>query len=194
MTEPCRPRSRRFGSKVAVFLSAPVKKPGLFHFVPLILPSPLVLTNVGNYQYSKSGVQLTERFEGVKLVAYQDQVGRWTIGYGHTLGVKPGDTCTQEQADQWLQQDMAWAVNCVNALVTVPLTQGQFDALVDFSFNLGYGSLQHSTLLQLVNQGKFSEAANEFEKWDHAGGKVVAGLLRRRDAEKAEFQGSEAVA
>jgi lysozyme len=139
-------------------------------------------------QYSKSGVELTEQFEGCKLAAYQDQVGRWTIGYGHTAGVKEGDTCTQEEAEAFLEQDMNWAVNCVNALVTVPLSQGEFDALVDFSFNLGYGSLQHSTLLRKVNDGDLADAANEFEKWDHAGGQVVAGLLRRRIAEKQEFQ------
>jgi lysozyme len=138
-------------------------------------------------QYSKTGAQLTESFEGCKLVAYQDSVGRWTIGFGHVAGVQAGDTCTQAEAELWLQQDMAWAVNCVNALVTVPLTQGEFDALVDFSFNLGYGSLQHSTLLQLINKGEFAQAAAEFAKWDHVGGQVVAGLLRRRNAEEAEF-------
>jgi lysozyme len=142
-------------------------------------------------QYSLSGEQLTESFEGVRLSAYQDQVGRWTIGYGHTNGVQAGDTCTQDEADMWLRQDMAWAVNCVNALVTRSLTQGEFDSLVDFSFNLGYGSLEHSTLLSLVNQGQFAQAADEFAKWDHAGGQVVAGLLRRRLAEEAEFNGEQ---
>jgi len=139
-------------------------------------------------QYSKSGVALTERFEGCKLTAYQDQVGRWTIGYGHTLGVFPDQTCTQEQAEAWLQEDTEWAVKVVNALVTVPLSQGEFDALVDFTFNLGSGSIQHSTLLKLVNAGQFEAAANEFAKWDMAGGKHVAGLLRRRIAEEQEFQ------
>lgn len=140
-----------------------------------------------NMQYSKSGVQLTERFEGCKLTAYQDQVGKWTIGYGHTLNVFAGQTCTQEQAEAWLQEDMAWAVRVVNALVTVPLSQGEFDALVDFTFNLGSGSIQHSTLLKLVNAQQFETAAKEFEKWDMAGGKHVAGLLRRRLAEEQEF-------
>jgi lysozyme len=140
--------------------------------------------------YSKQGITLTESFEGVRLTAYQDSVGRWTIGYGHTAGVQPGDVCTQEQADEWLQEDMAWAERVVNALVTIPLSQGEFDALVDFTFNLGSGSLQHSTLLSLVNAGDFEAAALEFEKWDHAGGVVVAGLLRRRQAEEAEFTAS----
>jgi lysozyme len=138
--------------------------------------------------YSKSGLQLTESFEGVRLTAYQDQVGRWTIAYGHTAGVQPGDTCTQEQAEAWLQGDIAWAERVVNQYVKIQVLQGIFDALVDFVFNLGAGSFQHSTLLQLVNQGNFEAAAQEFAKWDHAGGQVVAGLLRRRQAEAAEFQ------
>ena len=137
--------------------------------------------------YSRTGLQLTEQFEGVRLAAYQDQVGRWTIGYGHTLGVQPGDTCTQSQAEAWLQEDIQWATRVVDAMVKVRLTQNEFDALVDFTFNLGSGSFEHSQLLALVNQGDFANAANEFQKWDHAGGQVVAGLLRRRVAEQEEF-------
>jgi lysozyme len=138
--------------------------------------------------YSKTGLTLTEQFEGLRLTAYQDQVGRWTIGYGHTAGVQAGDTCTQEQAEAWLQEDVSWAVQTVNLYVKIALTQGEFDALVDFVFNLGSGAFQHSTLLQLVDQRNFTTAAAEFEKWDHAGGQVVAGLLRRRQAEEAEFK------
>lgn len=138
--------------------------------------------------YSNNGRALTENFEGVRLTAYQDSVGKWTIGYGHTLGVQPGDVCTQQQADLWLGQDMAWAESVVNSLVTVQLTQDEFNALVDFTFNLGSGSFRHSQLLALVNQGRFAEAANEFQKWDHAGGVIVAGLLRRRVAEQQEFE------
>lgn len=138
-------------------------------------------------QYSKAGLALTERFEGCRLVAYQDQVGVWTIGYGHTRGVYPGMTCTQEQADQWAQEDSCNCEQDTNTHVTAPLTQGEFDALVDFCFNLGGTSLNGSTLLKLLNAGNYAAAANEFVKWDHAGGKVVAGLLRRRLAEKQEF-------
>ncbi len=138
--------------------------------------------------YSKSGLQLTERFEGLRLTAYQDQVGRWTCGYGHTAGVQQGDTCTQAQAEAWLASDVSWAVQTVNMYVTIALTQGEFDALVDFVFNLGSGSFQHSRLLSAVQARDFEGAAAEFEKWDHAGGQVVAGLLRRRIAEEAEFK------
>lgn len=139
-------------------------------------------------QYSSAGVALTERFESCRYIAYQDQVGVWTIAYGHTRGVQPGMTCTPEQALQWLQEDYARCVDNVNQFVNVPLKQGEFDALVDFEFNLGTGSLDGSTLLKLLNAGNHEAAAAEFEKWDHAGGKVVAGLLRRRLAEETEFK------
>lgn len=137
--------------------------------------------------YSPDGLKLTESFEGCRLAAYLDSVGVPTIGYGHTHGVTMGMTCTQEQADAWLQEDVQGAVQAVNDLVTVPLTQQQFDALVDFTFNLGTGALQHSTLLRLLNSGNYQGAGGEFEKWDKAGGKVLPGLLRRRQAERDMF-------
>ena len=138
-------------------------------------------------EYSKDGLALTETFEGCRLQAYQDSVGVWTIGYGHTENVFDGQVCSQDEAEQFLLQDVQTAVNAVNTYVKAPLTQHQFDALVDFTFNLGTGSLHSSTLLKLVNAGDFLSAAEEFEKWDKAGGVVVAGLLRRRVAEKTEF-------
>lgn len=143
-----------------------------------------------NMQYSRAGLALTESFEGCKLVAYhgeKDPPGVWTIGYGHTLGVYEGMACTQAQAEAWLLEDIAAAVADVNAHVTVALTQGEFDALVDFAFNLGRGNLNTSTLLRLLNTGDYAGAANEFEKWDKSNGQIVAGLLRRRQAEKQEF-------
>ena len=98
-----------------------------------------------------------------------------------------GMTCTQEQAEQWLQEDVQIAVDAVNRLVTVELTQNQFDALVDFTFNLGTGSLQNSTLLRLLNASNYTGAANEFERWDKAGGQTLPGLLKRRQAERDLF-------
>jgi lysozyme len=133
---------------------------------------------------------LEKSFEGCSLVAYQDVVGVWTIGYGHTHGVAPGMTCTQEQADAWLSADLASAIAAVHDLVKVPLTPDQRDALEDFVYNLGERALAGSTLLRLLNAGEYELAAQQFELWDHAGGKVVAGLLRRRLAEDAEFSGS----
>jgi lysozyme len=137
--------------------------------------------------YSQDGIHLTESFESCRLTAYLDSVGVPTIGWGHTSGVKPGMTCTQAQADQWLQEDVQSSVNTVNSMVKVQLTQQEFDALVDFTFNLGSGNLQHSTLLRLLNAGNFSAAADEFDKWDRAGGQVMAGLLRRRQSEEDLF-------
>lgn len=145
-------------------------------------------------EYSKSGLQLTESFEGLRLEAYQDSVGKWTCGYGHTMGVTEGTTCTQAQAEEWLQNDINWAVFVVNNVVKVPISQGIFDSLVDFTFNLGAGNFKSSTLLKLVNAGDMEDAAKEFEKWDKAGGVVVAGLLRRRIAEEQEFQNDPPVA
>lgn len=138
-------------------------------------------------KYSKKGLQLTEGFESCKLKAYQDSKGVWTIGYGHTGNVLPGMTCTQAQAEAWLLMDIAWAEREVNRLVKVPLSQGEFDALVDFVFNCGAGNFQHSTLLELLNHNDYVKAATEFEKWDRCGGVELPGLLRRRKAEAAEF-------
>lgn len=138
-------------------------------------------------KYSKDGLALTERFESCRLTAYLDSRGTATLGWGHTLGVHLGMTCTQAVADAWLQQDIKWAEGRVNADVHVPLLQGEFDALVDFVFNTGSHNFETSTLLKLVNKGDLTDAANEFAKWDKAGGREIAGLLRRRMAEKQEF-------
>lgn len=137
--------------------------------------------------YSRDGLHLTEQFEGCKFEAYQDSKGVWTIGYGHTRGVHAGMTCTQQQAEQWLAEDIAWAASEVNKLVHVSLTQEEFDALVDFTFNCGCGNFDHSTLLALVNKGDYVAAAAQFQLWDHVGAKVSAGLLRRREAEQKMF-------
>lgn len=145
-------------------------------------------------EYSRKGLALTEGFEGCRLVAYQDSGGVWTIGFGHTRDVNPGDTCTELQALAWLLQDTQFAVDAVNRLVTVQLNQSEFDALVDFVFNCGTGNFSRSTMLKLLNEGQFQAAADELEKWDIAGGQVVAGLLRRRVAEHDEFLNPESEA
>lgn len=138
--------------------------------------------------YSENGLNLTRQFEGLRLSAYADQVGVWTIGYGHTgHGVHAGLTITADQADALLVSDVAGAVACVNRLVTAQITQNQFDALVDFVFNLGCASLASSTLLRFVNGGAFGDAAIQFQRWDHAGGVIVPGLLLRRQAEATLF-------
>ncbi len=143
---------------------------------------------MANFKYSSVGLELTKQFEGCELKAYQDQVGVWTIGYGHTgTDVKKGLTITEEQASTLLAADVAWAVTCVNKSVKVAINQNQFDALVDFVFNLGCANLGQSTLLRLLNAGDSSGAAKEFLRWNRAGGKVLAGLTRRRQAEMDLF-------
>ncbi len=147
-----------------------------------------------NFTYSKDGLLLTESFEGMRLTAYHDTGGVLTIGYGHTgKDVVIGLTITPAEADRLLLGDVRHASDVVNRLVTWPgLMQTEFDALVDFSFNAGCGAFAGSTLLKDLNMGKLAEAAAQFEAWDHVGGMVVAGLLRRRIAEEKLFGSVEA--
>ena len=141
--------------------------------------------------YSKNGLPLTENFEGLRLTAYPDPATHgdpWTIGYGHTgAEVHQGMTITQEQAEEFLMQDVQKAVQTVNSKVHTDLTQNEFDALVDFVFNCGAGNFAGSTLLRKINAGDMEGAALEFEKWTHADGKVMAGLIKRRHAEAVLF-------
>jgi lysozyme len=142
------------------------------------------------FTYSDAGLALTRSFEGLRLTAYQDCAGIWTIGYGHTgPDVHSGQTITEFEAEALLRADLAAAVACVNRAVTAPITQPQFDALVDFCFNAGRGSFLGSTLLRVLNQGDATAAAAQFGLWVHAGGQVVPGLVRRRRAEAALFSG-----
>jgi lysozyme len=141
-----------------------------------------------NLSYSDQGLALTQRCEGLCLKAYQDSVGVWTVGYGHTgSDVHPGLVITAEQASALLQKDVADAVAAVNKLVSVPLKQHQFDALVDFVFNLGSQRLATSTLLRKLNAGDFAGAAEQFLVWVRAGNEVLPGLVTRRKAERAMF-------
>ncbi|HXF12271.1 MAG TPA: lysozyme [Terriglobales bacterium] len=133
---------------------------------------------------------MTKSFEGLKLAAYRDQGGVWTIGYGHTgPDVHEGLTITTEQAEALLVDDLANAVACVNRQVTGTINQNQFDALVDFAFNLGCETLGRSTLLRCVNSGAFTSAALQFPLWAHVKGQLIPGLVRRRQAEMNMFKG-----
>lgn len=129
---------------------------------------------MNNFTYSKTGLALTEQFESCCLIAYQDIKGVWTIGYGHTgPDVHHGMVVTQTQAEAYLRADIKKASDAVNRLVTVAITQNEFDSLVDFAYNVGIGALTSSTLLRDLNAGDFAGAADRFEEWDHAGGQVV---------------------
>ena len=139
---------------------------------------------------SQNCYDLIKNFEGCKLEAYPDPATHGepiTIGVGHTGGVKLGDVITQEQADEYLVSDVAHAANAVNQMVAVSITQGEFDALCSFAFNLGIGNLKNSTLLKKLNSGDIQGAADQFLVWNKAAGKVMAGLTRRREAERALF-------
>lgn len=150
--------------------------------------SPLVETGTWN----KAGtVKLVKEFEGCRLTAYQDSVGVWTIGYGHTgSDVHRGLTITQARAEELLANDLQKFVNCVTSYVKVPLNPNQNGALVSFSYNVGCGNLQSSTLLRRLNahENPNTVASQELPKWVFAGGKKLPGLVRRRDAEVAFFK------
>ena len=144
---------------------------------------------------SDAGLQFICDREGVRLDAYPDPGSGgepWTIGVGHTDpgNIKPGDTCTMEQAMAWLRSDVAWAEGAVNSQVRVSLTQGQFDALVDFVFNEGTANFASSTLLRLLNLGQYDEADAQFVRWNMAAGHVMGGLTTRRNLEAEMFDGN----
>lgn len=134
------------------------------------------------------GEALIKSFEKLALTAYRDSGGVLTIGWGHTgPEVVEGLTCTEQQAQWWLESDVNHAVRAVNELVRPTITQNEFDALVAFGFNVGVGAEAHSTLLKLVNACDWTGAAAEFPKWNHVNGIVSSGLSARRAAEQALF-------
>jgi len=136
---------------------------------------------------NQNGIDLVKSFEGWAPCWYRDAAGYPTIGYGHLI--KSGEpyssgTCiTTEQGEDLLKSDIHSAETCVNRAVTIPLNGNQFSALVSFTFNLGCGSFSSSTLLRRVNAGDFAQVCPELLRWNHAGGQVLAGLTRRRQAE-----------
>ena len=142
-------------------------------------------STTGSLSLGSKALELIKSFEGVRLTAYQDSVGVWTIGYGHTGGVRPGQRITQAQADDFLRADCQRFVNAVNKKVTVALNQNQFDALVSLSFNLGENGWKG--LLAKLNAGDYAGTQKMFGQYVHAGGKVLKGLVRRRAAEAQLF-------
>ncbi|HHH3394312.1 TPA: lysozyme [Klebsiella aerogenes] len=146
-------------------------------------------------QTSDEGIALIKGFEGCRLTAYPDPGtggSPWTIGYGWTLPVdgkpvRPGMTIDQATADRLLKTGLVSYENDVLKIVKVKLTQGQFDALVSLAYNIGSRALSTSTLLKKLNAGDIKGAADEFLRWNKAGGKVLNGLTRRREAERALF-------
>ena len=140
---------------------------------------------------SQEGIELIKKFEGCRTESYRCSANVPTIGYGHTAGVKDGDSCTQAEAESILAEDLVEFEDYVNDLVTVELTPSQFSAVVAFTFNLGPKNLSESTLLKLLNLEKYDEIPAQFKRWNRASGKVLDGLIRRREAESLLFQGKE---
>ena len=137
----------------------------------------------------KAGLDLIKHFEGLRLKAYQDSVGVWTIGYGHTKTAVKGMVITEAQAEDLLRADLADAERSVEWLVHCDLDENEHGALVSFVFNLGAGNFAKSTLLKKLNAHQKLSASAEFAKWNKAGGKPLAGLTKRRDAERRLFLG-----
>ena len=137
---------------------------------------------------SPAGLALLKESEGCRLTAYEDAVGVWTVGYGDTRNAYKGQTITQAEADARLAARVAEFEDAVARLVRVPLSQGQFDALVDFAYNLGPEALARSTLLRKLNAGDVAGAAAEFGKWVRAGDTVLPGLVTRRARERVLFE------
>lgn len=137
---------------------------------------------------------LIKRWEELRLEAYLPTPNdKWTIGWGHTSGVKEGMRITKKQAEKFFDEDVQWAEDTVNELVRVGLNQYQFDALVSFVFNIGRTQFQRSTLLRKLNAGNYEGASEEFPKWKYQDGKVLRGLVRRRQDEMEYFLKSEMV-
>ena len=136
---------------------------------------------------SENGIKLIKQFEGCKLQAYKCPAGVWTIGYGHTKGVKEGDKCTNSLAELYLKEDLKEFEHAINTLVKVELNQNQFDALVSFVFNVGTSAFEKSAMLKFINAGHFLLAAGQFDRWIYAAGNVLNGLVKRRNVEQELF-------
>ncbi len=146
-----------------------------------------IMRNDNNMKISGIGIELIKEFEGCRQVAYQDSVGVWTIGYGHTKDVYEGQLVIKKTCETMLAEDLEEFEDYVESYVKVELSQNQFDALVAWTFNLGPGNLSESTMLKRLNEGDYAAVPDEMRRWNKAGGEVLNGLVRRRDAEAELF-------
>ena len=137
---------------------------------------------------SEDGLELIKKFEGCETSAYQDSVGVWTIGFGHTKGVEEGQPCSIEDAESMLADEMDEYEGYINNMVKVELQQHEFDSLVAWVYNLGPTNLSESTMLKVLNGGQFDRVPDEMNRWTRAGGEILEGLVRRRQAESLMFQ------
>ncbi|MCU4622844.1 lysozyme [Acinetobacter radioresistens] len=146
----------------------------------------------GQWDISENGYALIRDFEGFRDKAYRDTGGVWTLGFGTIKypdgrSVKQGDTCTREQAEQWLKSDCRWVDACLDKYVKATISQNQFDALASFVYNIGESQFRSSTLLAKLNAGDYRVAAANFDRWIYDNGKIITGLVNRRAQEKALF-------
>lgn len=169
-----------------------IEKNGLNVFAKLIgfeIPKPLVN---GQLDISDNGYAIIRDAEGFRSTAYLDTGGVWTIGFGtikypNGTSVKKGDTCTRNEAEQWLKNDCVWVDACLDKSVKVNLNQNQFDALASFVYNIGETAFIKSTMLTLINQNSMATAASQFDRWVFDNGKRIQGLVNRRVKEKSLF-------
>tara|TARA_R100001244_G_scaffold107386_1_gene79622 strand:- start:15 stop:458 length:444 start_codon:yes stop_codon:yes gene_type:complete len=140
---------------------------------------------------SAEGMALIKKFEGCELEAYLDAVNIPTIAFGRIKNVRMGDSCTKEQAEAWLEEEIQEYEGYINDMVEVELEQCQFDALCAWVYNLGPTNLRESTLLKVLNEKKYDEVPAQIRRWNKAGGDVLGGLTRRREAESLLFQDKE---
>ena len=140
---------------------------------------------------SAEGLALIKKFEGLELEAYQCAAGVWTIGYGHTKDVQPGDVWSESHANHMLEVELEEFEEYINDNVTANLSQNQFDALVSWVYNLGPANLKASTMLKVLNSGDYEGVPAQIKRWNKAGGKVLQGLIRRREAEALLFIGRD---
>ncbi len=143
-----------------------------------------------NMNIGTKGLDLIRFFEGLELNAYQCAAGVWTIGYGHTKDVQQGMTISEARANEMLAEELNEYESYINGLVTVELNQDQFDAMVSWVYNLGVGNLKASTLLKVLNAGDYDGVPAQMMRWNKAGGKVLEGLTKRRQAEADLFCGN----
>lgn len=134
-----------------------------------------------------AGLAIVKHYEDCELESYLCPSRVWTIGYGHTHNVQKGMVWTQRQCDETLEADLREFEAAVERLVTVPLTENQFSAIVSWVFNVGVGAMEGSTLLRKLNKADYAGASAEFQRWDRSGAKILRGLTRRRIAERDLF-------
>jgi len=169
------PRLRKFASSVVIA--------GFLYFSEIASAGQ-------NYNLSLHGIGLIKKFEGFSTVKYREPNGGYSIGYGHFIRVGENlEKITEKEAEAVLKKDLLSAEKAVERNVRVPLNQGQYDALVSFTYNLGEGNLQKSGLLKKINSKDYRGASMEFIKWSYSGGKKSKGLEARRKKEAEIFKG-----